>query len=274
MTTEHRHDSLLAQLNAGIEALCDSAQWTAYLEMQRRFHRYSSTNVLLIASQYPNATQVAGFRTWQKLGRSVRKGERAIWIIAPVITRSPPAVDDERSRSVTGFRYVAVFDVSQTDGDDLPSPCSKLTGGDAGQWFTRLVGVARDLGYVVECAALAEGVNGDCAFELRRIRVEQRNSPAQRVKTLAHELVHALVHVDQDNRALAELEAESAAFVICGHLGLEADAYSFGYVTIWAGGGLRATAAIKSSCSQIERAADTVLERLEAQEVGAVGAAA
>jgi antirestriction protein ArdC len=264
VTTEHRRDSLLARLSAGIEALCDSAQWVRYLDMQQRFHHYSPTNVLLIISQFPDATQVAGFRTWQTLGRRVRRGERAIWILAPVFARLPGPADDETSRSATGFRPVAVFDVSQTDGDDLPSPCAKLTGGDPGNAFVKLTGVARELGYDVQYATLGAGINGDCAFDLRRIRVEARNSPAQHVKTLAHELAHALLHEDEDHRAVAELEAESAAYVACGRLGLETDAYSFGYVTIWAGGGPQAIAAVRTSCARIQWAADAMLASLEA----------
>jgi antirestriction protein ArdC len=273
MTTTHRHASLLAHLNAGIDALCDSDQWIRYLDMQRRFHRYSATNVLLILSQFSDATQVAGFRTWQSLGRRIRKGERAIWIIAPVVGRTGCSADEDGPAPVRGFRHVAVFDVSQTEGDDLPAPCTKLLGGDPGRSFTNLMGVAQELGYVVESAILPAGVNGDCAFDLRRIRVEARNSPAQRVKTLAHEIAHALLHADEDDRALAEMEAESIAFVICGHLGLPTDAYSFGYVTIWAGGGPQAKASIKASCARIEQVADRVLEHLEA-EVAGVGLAA
>jgi antirestriction protein ArdC len=274
MTKSDRHDSLIARLNAGIEALSDSAQWTVYLDMQQRLHRYSPSNVLLIISQRPDATNVAGFQAWKALGRTVRKGERAIWIVAPRIVRSRKEPGRDPSHTVAGFRPVAVFDISQTDGGELPSVCSKLTGGDPSRYFGGLVEVARVFGYLVQLSALDGGVNGDCAFDLRRIRVEARNSPAQQVKSMAHELVHALCHVDQADRALAELEAESAAFVICGHLGIETGAYSFGYVAIWAGGGQMATAAIKASCSRITGAADIVLASLEVHMAPVIQSAA
>jgi hypothetical protein len=193
MTKSDRHDSLIARLNAGIEALSDSAQWTVYLDMQQRLHRYSPSNVLLIISQRPDATNVAGFQAWKALGRTVRKGERAIWIVAPRIVRSRKEPGRDPSHTVAGFRPVAVFDISQTDGGELPSVCSKLTGGDPSRYFGGLVEVAREFGYLVQLSALDGGVNGDCAFDLRRIRVEARNSPAQQVKSMAHDPLTAPV---------------------------------------------------------------------------------
>src|SRR5439155_16495252 len=101
-------------------------------------------------------------------------------------------------------------------------------------------------------------------FELRRIRVEVRNAPAQRVKTLAHEIAHAILHEGFTDRALAELEAESTAYVVCSALEVAADDYSFGYVAGWAGGGDEAIGAIKASGNRIHQAADTILSGLEA----------
>jgi hypothetical protein len=157
---------------------------------------------------------------------------------------------------------VPVFDVSQTEGEELPAVCEKLTGGAPPDCIYRLTDAAKSIGYSVEYTILPEGLNGDCAFDLRRIRVEARNSPAQRAKTLTHEIAHALLHEDRTDRRLAELEAESTAYVVCRNLGLDTGRYSFGYVASWAGGGDLALAGIKASGAHIQAAARTILTHL------------
>jgi hypothetical protein len=159
---------------------------------------------------------------------------------------------------------VAVFDVAQTDGADLPEVCRKLQGDDPAACFDALAGRAAAWGYRVERTDLPGTTNGDCAHALRRIRVEVRNRPAQQVKTLAHELAHAVLHEGSIDRALGELEAESTAFVVCRSFGLDSGDYSFGYVASWAGGGPEALAAIASSGGAIQRAAAVILEGLDA----------
>ncbi len=253
-------DNLIDSLTEGIEALTTSDAWRAHLEVQGRFHRYSFSNALLISRQDPEATRVAGFATWKKLGRAVRKGERGLWILAPMTGRRTRTDDGEEHRAVVGFRPVAVFDVAQTDGEPLPEVCRTLRGDDPGAGFDLLAGRAVRLGYSVETTELPGSTNGDCSFSRRRIRIECRNEPAQRVKTLAHELAHVLLHEGTDDRALAELEAESTAFVVCRTLGLDTSDYSFGYVACWAGGGVEAVARIKSSGARIQRAAAVILE--------------
>jgi antirestriction protein ArdC len=261
-TTER--DRLLDALAEGVAALTDSDRWRAHLDVQGRFHHYSFNNALLIGAQDPGATRVCGFATWKKLGRSVRKGERALWILAPMVGRRTWTADDEERRPIYGFRPVAVFDVAQTDGDDLPEVCSNLEGDDPTACFGLLEGRARALGYSVDLTDLPGGTNGDCNFTLRRIRVEERNHPAQRVKTLAHELAHALLHDGGVERSLAELEAESTAYVVCRSLGLDSGDYSFGYVACWSGGGAEAVARITASGAAIQRAAAVILDGVDA----------
>jgi antirestriction protein ArdC len=261
-------EDVLAHLTNGIEALTTSGSWQAHLEVQGRFHRYSFSNAVLICAQDPGASQVAGFVTWKKLGRSVRKGERAIWILAPMIGRRVRDADGDERRPVLGFRTVPVFDVTQTDGAPLPEVCRNLAGDDPESWFAWLVQRAAWIGYSVERSDLPGTTNGDCAFSKRRIRVESRNEPAQQVKTLAHELAHAILHEGVDDRPLAELEAESTAFVVCRSLGFDTSDYSFGYVACWAGGGPEAVARIKTSGSRIQRAASVILDSLEISEDG------
>jgi antirestriction protein ArdC len=263
MDRTEQQAALVAKLTAGIAGLADSNRWQEHLDYQARFHRYSFGNAVLIAAQCPGATRVAGYRAWQRLGRTVRRGERAIWILAPmVVAKGDPGrtPDDRPDKVVRGFKYVPVFDVSQTEGEPVPVICTPLAGDAPGSCFDRLADAARSLGYRVEDADLAAGTHGDCHFGLRRIRVAQGNSPAQRVKTLAHEIAHALLHDGERNRPLAELEAESTAYVVCQQLGLDTGDYSFGYVTAWAGGSEQAIEAIRSSCANIQRAAAFLIE--------------
>jgi antirestriction protein ArdC len=256
------HSDLLAQLAEGIARLTTSDAWREHLLFQSRFHRYSYSNVVLISSQDPRATQVAGFRTWCRLDRFVRKGEKALWILAPIVRRrkDPGNDDDDDARGIRGFKYVPVFDIAQTDGKTPPAVCTRLNGDDPAGIYPRLVTVARSIGFSVEDCEFDATTNGDCSHSERRIRVEVRNEPVQRVKTLAHELAHALLHQCVNDRALAELEAESTAYVVCQGLGLDTAGYSFGYVAIWAGGGEQAIASIKASCGRIQKAAASILQ--------------
>ena len=162
-------DHLLDALTEGIEALTSSAAWRSHLEVQGRFHRYSFSNTLLIVEivrQDPGASRVAGFATWKSLGRAVRKGERAIWILAPMTGRRTRMADGEEHRPILGFRPVAVFDVAQTDGEPLPEVCRTLEGDDPAALFGRLADRASRLGYAVDVTELPGTTNGDCSFGL------------------------------------------------------------------------------------------------------------
>jgi hypothetical protein len=266
MTTNYGHPELIEKLSEGISNLTTSDEWKHYLDFQSRFHRYSFGNVLLIAAQCHEATRVAGFNAWRKMNRSVRKGEKAIFIIAPMTYKNTHAQDREDDRVIRGFKFVPVFDVAQTDGEDLPSVCSRLDGDDPSGIFVQLVSVAQSLGFAVEVIELSGTTNGDCSHLNHRIRVEATNSPAQRVKTLAHEISHAILHADYKDRALAELEAESTAYVVCQSLGLDTSDYSFGYVAMWTGGGDEAITGIKASCERIQKTAATLLRSFEVDD--------
>jgi antirestriction protein ArdC len=254
--------SLLEELERGIAELTNSARWRHYLDVQGRFHEYSYGNALLIASQRTGATRVAGYRTWRQVHRFVRKGEKAIWIFAPIVDRGGGGEDDR----IRGFKLVPVFDVSQTDGAPLESVVTRLMTSDPRADYSRLVAVARSIGFRVCDHRFDGSTSGDCSHPERRIRVEKTNSPAQRIKTLAHELAHALLHESVDDRARAELEAESTAYIVCSVLGIDSGEYSFGYLATWAGGGTEAISGIKASCGHIQHAAGTILEQLERLE--------
>ena len=266
MASNNRPD-LVEKLTEGIAKLTNTEEWERFLDYQSQFHHYSASNVMLIMLQSGGrATKVAGFRAWQRMNRFVRKGEKAIYVLAPMIYKrsdDTTATDDD-NRIIKGFKYVPVFDIAQTDGEELPSVCNRITGDDPAGLFAQLVAVAHSIGFTVEDYDFDGGPNGDCSHLEHRIRIEVGNSPAQRVKTLAHELAHALLHEKFDDRSLAELEAESIAYVVCQSLGLESSDYSLGYVATWAGDGDKAVANIKASCERIQKTAATILRSFEA----------
>jgi antirestriction protein ArdC len=263
MAGKRDHQELIDKLSNGISKLASSDEWNRYLELQSRFHRYSFSNVLLIAAQRPLATQVAGFNAWRKMDRCVRNGEKAIWILAPMVYEASDAGAGELEKVIRGFKYVPVFDIAQTEGEDLPDICQRITGDDPDGHYARLKELVASIGFTVDDHAFDDSTNGDCCHEDHRIRIEVRNSPAQRVKTLVHEIAHALLHERFDGRALAELEAESTAYVVCQIIGIESADYSFGYVTTWAGGGDEAIAQIKESCQRIQKCAASILRAFE-----------
>lgn len=267
MTSKNNHPELIAALTKGVSNLTTSEGWQRYLTFQSRFHRYSYGNALLIAAQRATATRVAGFNTWRTMNRFVRKGEKAIWILAPMLYKKPDAERGDDDRVIRGFKFVSVFDVAQTDGEELPTVCSRLDGDDPAGAYDILFELARSIGFTVVQHEFDTTTNGDCSHRDQRIRVEMRNSPAQQVKTLAHEIAHALLHETFDSREHAELEAESVAYIVCQRIGFDSCAYSFGYVATWAGGGEQAIAGIKASCERIQKTAATILRAFDPEVV-------
>ena len=232
------------KLQEAVAAIASSEDWKRMLKVASKFHRYSFNNHLMIFLQRPDATVVAGSNRWKSLGRFVKKGEKGIAIFAPCkykTTIQDDAGNEESFQHIRGFRVVHVFDITQTEGDDLPDldPIRpKLLDGDApeGIWDV-LVGQANEAGYeVIRDRRGSE--NGYCDFLSKEIAVRPDVAPAQAVKTLVHELGHALLHGDNLPRSkeVSEVEVESVAFIVCGALGLDSGEYSFPYVTRWAEG--------------------------------------
>jgi hypothetical protein len=163
--------------------------------MQARFHKYSFSNTMLILGQRPTATRVAGFRTWQQLGRHVQRGQQAIWILAPVVTRpideQPDATELEPpTRRVLVFRAVPVFAEDQTSGTPLPEVCRRLTGDDPRGLYEALVQVGHDVGFSVADHAFDSETNGDCSPELHA------RSPSQTWRTFLRNRAHHLWAAD------------------------------------------------------------------------------
>lgn len=262
-TARQTKSELLNQLAQGVLALTSSTAWANWLSISRKFHRYSFQNQVLILTQRPDASWVAGYRSWLQLGRQVRQGERAIKILAPCVAlRDSTAGEDQPPPTVLGFRVARVFDLSQTDGADLPQPVRTLVGEASGAHLARLAERAQELEFQVQFVSLWGSRNGDCSHALRRIRVKEELPPAHKLKTLAHELGHAVLHGPdfQGSRALAELEAESVAYLVCHELGVDSSDYSFGYVATWSGGGPEAARLIAATGGRILRGRDAVLE--------------
>ena len=271
-TNNDRVAELHQQLEAGFEALTTGEDWRRMLALASRFHRYSLNNVMLILLQRPDATQVAGYKTWLSLGRQVRKGERSIRIFAPVVRRVAEDEEDTTGasgdRSVVGFKAVPVFDVAQTDGDPLPEvERPTLLAGEApeGLWHALAAQVA-DRGFTVvrrDCAP----ANGTTEWGSRVVTVRPDVDDAQAVKTLAHELAHVMLHEPsalprEHHRGRREVEAESVAYIVCRHYGLPTDDYSLPYVAGWSGGDrdlVRETAERVMGCARaVLRAAEAV----------------
>jgi antirestriction protein ArdC len=271
-----RREALARQLADGIAALAQSDQWRRYLDVQAKFHHYSFANALLVLAQCPAASRVAGYRRWQELGRQVCKGERALWVWAPCTRKVAEAAEDgsepgEPRRMVTGFRPVPVFDVSQTQGAELPEVCHLLDGEDETGLFDRLTTVAEGMNWTVRSTPEIDGhpgANGLCQHQPRVITVASVRSPLQQVKTLAHELAHAILHGEGTDyagtRGLCELEAESVAYIVAASCDLDTSAYSFGYVAGWQQGDAdKAREAIKAAGARIQRAAGQILGALD-----------
>jgi antirestriction protein ArdC len=266
-------DDVLDRLTEGIRGLTNTESWQRWLRVQSKFHRYSFNNSLLIALQCPTATHVAGFGTWLSVGRHVKKGSKSIAILAPMtkrVTVTEADGSEDSRKQLFGFRVARVFDVAATDGAELPpSPAHRLVGAEGAVHLDALTGVAQSIGYTVAWVAAEgfchDGTNGDCNYTTRVIRVRSDLDPTHQAKTLCHELGHALCHENFNSRPLAELEAESIAFVVLDALGIASDDYSFAYVASWAGGGDQAIAAIRESGSRIARAARQILDGADAR---------
>ena len=256
------------KLQHAVAEIASGDDWKRMLQVVSKFHRYSFNNHLMIFIQRPDATVVAGFNRWKSLGRHVKKGQKGIAIFAPCKYKTKiedDSGDEKHVQQIRGFRVVHVFDISQTEGDNLPDLDAvrpKLLDGSApeGIWEA-LAAHAGSLGYeVIRDQRGSE--NGYCDFSGKRIAVRPDVSPAQAVKTLIHELGHALLHAEAPvtSREIAEVEVESVAFVVCDALGLDSGEYSFPYVTRWAEGSkdlVRQTAERAIGCAK------EILTRLE-----------
>jgi antirestriction protein ArdC len=272
--TQDKAQKLLTKLEEGLKNLLESGDWKSYLLTQSRFHKYSFYNTCLILQQCPDATRVAGYQKWQGLGRQVRRGEKAIWILAPMFSkkeREDENGEKEPAKILSGFKDVKVFDISQTDGEELPEIVSCLQGDDEGL-SQNLLAFSRSNGVPVEFRGVVLGACGVCLFKSGKpvqIVVDPLLSKLHQAKTLAHEIAHSLLHgADQylghAPKSLAELEAESVAFIVTQHFGLDTSSYSFPYIARWQQQE-DAIANLKASGCRIQKAASQIIDWIEAR---------
>ena len=252
-------DRATAQLVAALQS-GHSEALTAYLKAIGRFHRYSLHNVLLIALQKPNASYVAGLRTWNELDRFVKKGEKGIMILAPIVRRKADdeGEREETSRNIAGFRAAYVFDISQTDGKELPQ--IGLVEGDPCAYSDRLRRFAVEQGISIEYSEDIAPARGSSFGG--RVAMLPGQSAAEEFSTLAHELAHELLHRG-DRRAsttkkVRETEAEATAFVVCQAVGLQTGSAAVHYIQLWNGD----VQTLTESLGYIRQAASQMLEAL------------
>jgi len=257
-------DFLIQQLEAG-----KSETLTAYLAAMARFHAYSFGNILSIARQRPTATRVAGFHAWKELGRFVKKGEKGIQILAPMVGHRRRKDDADRNRTqednakpapvLIGFRAVYVFDVAQTEGADLPEFEHSVTG-EVGEHRERLIDFLARQNIALEYSeniapALGVSYGG-------KIAILPGQSPADETVTLVHELAHELLHKsDRRTKTTAtvrELEAEAVAFIVGQAIGLEMGSTSSDYIQMYAGN----AALLGESLEVIQRSSAVILDAI------------
>lgn len=234
---------------------------TTYLAAMARFHRYSWFNSMLIWSQRPTATRVAGFKRWLDMGRRVRTGEKGIMILAPILTRraerDEAKADSEQiaKSEALGFTSVFVFDVSQTDGEPLPTLGQRS--GDPGVYAGRLLQFAQNNGIRVEFAPELGGAHG--LSRGGHIQVLDSLPPAEQFGVLVHEISHELLHQGAQRsgkpKVVKELEAEATAFVVCHAVGIEDGSAARDYIQLYQGD----SELLMASFAAIQRASSRIL---------------
>lgn len=279
------------RLEAGLKALFEGDNFKNYLNTMSKFHNYSFNNTMLIALQKPDATYVAGFNKWKKdFERSVNKGEKGIKIFAPapyklkkeqekldpdtdkpILDKDGNPVMEEVEVTIPAFKVVSVFDVSQTSGKELPTLGVDELQGNV-EDFEKFFGVLKEVSPVpIKFAEIDGSAKGFYHQEDKDITIKQGMPEIQTVKTAIHEIAHAKLH-DRDlkkadidsppkDRSTEEVEAESIAYTVCQHFGIDTSDYSFAYVASWGSG--KDTPELKSSLETIRSTASELITQIE-----------
>ncbi len=290
-TEKQKVQEITEKLEQGIKELFESEKYKTYLNTMSKFHNYSFNNTMLIAMQKPDATLVAGFKAWQKnFDRHVKKGEKGIRILAP----APYKIKEERDKidpvtqellldkdgnpqkeeveiTIPAFRAVSVFDVAQTDGKPIPEPAAKELLSDVEGYQDMIRAVEAISPVPIELEEIAGDSKGYYDREAKRIAVQENMSESQTLKTMIHEVAHSKLHskeVEQDeqmkkDRNTKEVEAESIAYTVCQHFGIDTSDYSFGYIAGWSSG--RDTKELRASMDTIRRTASELITGIEEQ---------
>ena len=290
-TEKQRVQELTDKLKQGLQDLFNSDSYRNYLSTMSKFHNYSFNNTLLIAMQKPDATLVAGYKALQKnFERHVNKGEKAIRILAP----APYKIKEERDKidpvtqellldkdgnpqkeeveiTIPVFRAVSVFDVAQTDGKPIPELAAKELLSDVEGYQDMIRAVEAISPVPIELEEIAGDSKGYYDSEAKRIAVQENMSESQTLKTMIHEVAHSKLHskeVEQDeqmrkDRNTKEVEAESVAYTVCQHFGIDTSDYSFGHIAGWSSG--RDTKELRASMDTIRKTASELITGIEGQ---------
>ena len=273
------------RLEQGIMGVFESERYAEYLRTMSKFHNYSLNNTLLIAMQGGNL--VKGYRQWEKeFDRHVKPGEKAIKILAPApykVKKEREKIDPDTKMPVIGadgkpvmetqeitipaYKVVSVFDVSQTEGKELPDlSVSELTG-DVAQYRDFFAALERTSPFAIAFETLDGGAKGRCYYEENRIAIHEGMSELQNIKTAIHEISHATMHdtapddPTRPDRRTREVQAESVAYAVCQHYGLDTSDYSFGYVAGWSSG--KELSELKGSLETIRSTAAKLIETID-----------
>ena len=295
LTSEKPADKLKEitdRLEQGITELFESERYKEYLRVMSKFHNYSFNNTLLIAMQKPDASLVAGFSSWKNnFGRNVMKGEKGIKIIAPspftvkqevektdpqtgkpIIGKDGKPVTEEKEIKVPAYKVVSVFDVSQTEGRELPDIAVNELTGDVDRFKDFFAALEQASPVPVGFEKIEGGAHGYYHLEEKRIAIDEGMSDLQTLKTAIHEIAHAKLHdIDLNapkeeqkprvDRRTREVEAESVAYTVCQHYGLDTSDYSFGYVAGWSSG--KELAELRGSLETIRNTAAEMINAID-----------
>jgi antirestriction protein ArdC len=264
-------------LNDLAEALAqgNSARLTTFLDTMARFHRYSATNLMLILTQRPNATRVAGFHAWRSMGRFVKKGEKGIVIFAPMRLKKRSAKDAASDAAtdddfILRFRAVHVFDIAQTEGEELPDLARPHGDDFATESLERLKALVAEKGIALEYAETLNGAFGVSCGGTIKLALDLASKPAEQFATLAHELAHELLHRDERRKSLTktvvETEAEAVAYAVCRAVGVDARDASADYIRLYRGD----AETLIESLQHIQRVAAEIIAGVTADEVATV----
>ena len=280
------------RLEQGITELFDSERYKEYLRVMSKFHNYSFNNTLLIAMQKPDASLIAGFSAWKNnFGRNVMKGQKGIKILAPspfkikkelekidpqtgkaFIGKDGKPVTEEKEITIPAFKVVSVFDVSQTEGKEIPDIAVNMLTGDVEHYKDVFAALEKTSPVPVGFEKIEGGAHGYYHLEDKRIALDEGMSELQTLKTLIHEIAHAKLHdidlnapledlENRPDRRTREVQAESIAYTVCQHYGLDTSDYSFGYVAGWSAG--RELAELKSSLETIRSTAAEIINSID-----------
>ena len=283
-SSDEKTKQAFEMIEQGVKDVYSSDSFKRYLSYCSKFHNYSLNNTLLILAQKPDASLVAGYRSWQtNFNRHVDKGEKGLMILAPVtykedrlmnkvdekgnveLDESGSPVQEQRQVNVTRFKTTTVFDISQTSGDPLPSLIHDLTGSSNEikamiQTIQSVCIIPIEFKTETEDLNFMTGAKGYYSPKEDKIVINKDLEDLQTAKTLIHEYAHSLLHKQTDkNQSQREIEAESLAFVLCDHFGLDTSEYSFGYIASYAN---RDFDELKSILVNIQSTAHEIIEQL------------